>query len=124
MNILLYILMFIPAVIMIIIGYAITEARKDSTMTSHHFAGNFNIKKYAKKVMTLFTFTGIIFSLGGILIISGKTAFGIACREKPPQALVKEAKNLPRVSVAFFRDHPDTLEQSTHTCEIALWQCF
>lgn len=78
MNILLYILMFIPAVIMIIIGYAITEARKDSTMTSHHFAGNFNIKKYAKKVMTLFTFTGIIFSLGGILIISEKTAFGIA----------------------------------------------
>ncbi len=78
MNIFLYVLMCIPAVIMIIIGYALTEAKKDSTMTSHHFARNFNIRKYSKKVMLLFVFTGILFSVGGMLLVGERIGAGIA----------------------------------------------
>lgn len=79
MNSVLYILMCLPAVIMIILGIALSKAKKDSVIKKHHFAGNFNIRKYTKKVILLFSFTGILFSTGGILLISGKTGAGIAC---------------------------------------------
>ena len=78
MKILLYVLMCIPAVLMPVIGVALSRAKKDSTIKSHHFASNFNIRKYEKKVIRLFTVTGIAFSVGGILIMGGNTGGGIA----------------------------------------------
>ena len=73
-----YIAMCAPAVLMIIAGIALSTERKNSTLTQHHFARKFNIKGYAKKIVALFTFTGLAFSLGGILIVSSKTLPGIA----------------------------------------------
>lgn len=73
-----YILMCLPAVIMTVMGIAISSLKKDSTMTRHHFARSFNIKKHSKKIIALFTTTGIMFSLGGIILISNYLAAGIA----------------------------------------------
>jgi len=73
-----YIAMCVPAVLMIIAGIALGTERKNSTIKQHHFARKFNIKSYAKKIVTLFTFTGLAFSVGGILIVSSKTIPGIA----------------------------------------------
>lgn len=73
-----YIAMCVPAVLMIIAGIALGKERRNSTIKQHHFARKFNINNYAKKIVTLFTFTGFAFSLGGILIVSSKTLPGIA----------------------------------------------
>lgn len=73
-----YIAMCAPAVLMIIAGIALGTERKNSTIKQHHFAKNFNIKKYAKKIVALFTCTGLAFSVGGILIVSSRTLPGIA----------------------------------------------
>ncbi len=78
MNILIYIIMCFPAVLMSVIGFAICSEKKDATMTSHHFARNFNIRKYDKRVKMLFVFTGILFSVGGIILVNGKIFAGIA----------------------------------------------
>lgn len=73
-----YIAMCAPAVLMIIAGIALGTERKNSTIKQHHFARKFNIKSYATKIVTLFTFTGLAFTVGGILIVSSKTIPGIA----------------------------------------------
>ena len=78
MKILLYVLLCLPAVIMPAIGYILSDAKKNSTMIHHHFASNFNIRKYQKKVMRLFTAAGLAFPVGGIMILNGKTGAGIA----------------------------------------------
>ena len=73
-----YIAMCAPAVLMIIAGIALGAERRNSTIKQHHFARKFNIKGYATKIVALFTFTGLAFTLGGILIVSSKTIPGIA----------------------------------------------
>ncbi len=73
-----YIAMCVPAVLMIIAGIALGTERINSTIKQHHFARKFNIRSYATKIVTLFTFTGLAFSVGGILIVSSKTIPGIA----------------------------------------------
>lgn len=78
MDVLIYALMCIPAVLMTVAGIAISNSKKASTMVSHHHAGNFNIKKYSKSIIPLFVITGILFSLGGVLIVSNLIWVGIA----------------------------------------------
>ena len=77
MNALVYAALCLPALLMILAGVLITSVKKDSTMVSHHFAKNYNIRKYSKKVMRLFTITGIIFSVGGVLIVNKMLAAGL-----------------------------------------------
>ena len=50
MNALVYAALCLPALLMILAGVLITSVKKDSTMVSHHFAKNYNIRKYSKKV--------------------------------------------------------------------------
>lgn len=78
MDILIYVLMCIPAVLMTVAGILISNSKKASTMVSHHHARSFNIKKYSKRIIPLFVITGILFSLGGILIISNLLWVGIS----------------------------------------------
>lgn len=78
MKALIYIALCLPALLMILAGVLISTVKRDSTMTSHHFARNFNIKKYTKKVIVLFTVTGVVFSLGGLLIVNEMLAAGLA----------------------------------------------
>lgn len=73
-----YVAMCAPAVLMIIAGIALGTERRNSTIKQHHFAKKFNIKNYAKKIVVLFTFTGLAFSGGGILIVSSHTIPGVA----------------------------------------------
>lgn len=70
MDIIIYFAMLLPAAIMILAGLMISSVRQDNIMTNHHFATNFNINGYAKKVMKLFTVCGLLFSLSGIVIIN------------------------------------------------------
>lgn len=77
MEVVVYILMCVPAVLMTVAGIVISSAKRDSTMINHHHARNFNINKYSKKIITLFTVTGIIFSLGGIVLVSNHLIAGI-----------------------------------------------
>lgn len=69
MDFLIYIALLLPAVIMIFAGLLVSSAGQDSIMINHHFADDFNIKKYSRKVMTLFTLCGFVFSLCGLIII-------------------------------------------------------
>ena len=66
--------------------------------------------RLTKEAVVLFYFTG--------------TACGIVYLQKLPRGLALGVKNLPRVSVAFFRGHPVALARNRHTCAQALWQCF
>lgn len=77
MDALIYIAMLIPAVLMILAGLMISTVKRDTTITSHHFAQNFNIKKYTAKLMTLFTLSGIMFSVGGLIMIKLSIAAGL-----------------------------------------------
>ncbi len=77
MDALIYVAICLPALLMILAGVLISNVRKDSIMSSHHFAGKFNIKEYSKKVIRLFTITGIVFSLGGLLIVKDLLAVGL-----------------------------------------------
>ena len=72
-----YIVMCIPAVIMTLAGFLISFAKRDATMINHHHARSFNINAYSKKVIPLFIFTGVLFSLGGILLVAKHLAAGI-----------------------------------------------
>lgn len=47
-------------------------------------------------------------------------AFDIAYLKTLLQALAVAVKNLPRVSAAFFEDHPAAWGQNKHTCVKAL----
>ncbi len=76
MEVLIYIALLLPAVLMIIAGVLISTMRKDNTMTNHHFARNFNIKKYSKKIITLFTIFGIMFSVCGLIIYKVSIVIG------------------------------------------------
>ncbi len=78
MDILIYIAMLLPAILMIIAGVMIAVLKRDNTLSNHHFAKNFNIKKYTSKVIKLFTICGIFFSLGGIIMIKLNIAAGLA----------------------------------------------
>lgn len=78
MKALVYIALCLPALLMILAGVLISTVKRDSTMTNHHFARNFNIKNYSKKVIVLFTVTGIVFSLGGLMIVKELLAAGLA----------------------------------------------
>ena len=69
MEFLIYFAMLLPTALMILAGLMISTAKRDTTITSHHFATNFNIKKYTGKVMLLFTLSGIMFSVGGLIMI-------------------------------------------------------
>ena len=69
MEFLIYFAMLLPTALMILAGLMIRTAKRDTTITSHHFATNFNIKKYTGKVMLLFTLSGIMFSVGGLIMI-------------------------------------------------------
>lgn len=77
MDALIYFSMLLPAALMILAGLVISTAKRDTTITSHHFATNFNIKKYTGKLMTLFTLTGIMFSLGGLIMIKSSISAGL-----------------------------------------------
>lgn len=70
MDFIIYFAMLLPAAIMILAGLMISSVRQDNIMTNHHFATNFNIKKYTGKVMKLFTVCGLMFSLSGVIIIN------------------------------------------------------
>ena len=77
MNVLVYVALCLPAILMVVAGLLISSVKKDSTMTSHHFAKRYNIKDFSKRVIKLFTVTGIVFSLGGLLIVLDKLVFGL-----------------------------------------------
>lgn len=77
MDFYIYFLLCIPAVLMTVAGIIISTSRRDSTMVNHHHARNFNIKKYSKSIIPLFVITGILFSVGGILIVSNLIFVGI-----------------------------------------------
>ncbi len=77
MDTLIYIALMLPAALMILAGLMIGTAKRDTTITSHHFAQNFNIKKYTSKVLLLFTLSGIMFSLSGLVMIKAKLVPGI-----------------------------------------------
>ena len=72
-----YIIMCIPAVLMTVVGLLISYAKRDATMINHHHARSFNINAYSKKVIPLFVFTGILFSVGGMLLVAKHLAAGI-----------------------------------------------
>ena len=72
-----YIIMCIPAVLMTVVGLLISYAKRDATMINHHHARSFNINAYSKKVIPLFVFTGILFSVGGMLLVGKHLAAGI-----------------------------------------------
>ena len=72
-----YIIMCIPAVLMTVVGILISYAKRDATMINHHHARSFNINAYSKKVIPLFVFTGILFSVGGMLLVGKHLAAGI-----------------------------------------------
>ena len=77
MEVWVYIVMCLPAILMTIVGIALGSERRHSTITQHHFAKKFNIKNYAKSVMKLFIIAGIAFSAGGMIIVSGFIIPGI-----------------------------------------------
>ena len=77
MDALVYVAICLPALLMILAGVLISSVKKDNTMSSHHFARKFNIKEYSKKVIRLFTITGIVFSLGGLLIVKDLLELGL-----------------------------------------------
>lgn len=77
MDILLTIALFIPAVLMILAGMLLSFAKKDATMSRHHFAGNFNIKGYSRRIITLFTVTGLLFTTGGLLMVNERLTAGL-----------------------------------------------
>lgn len=77
MDALIYIAMMLPAALMILAGLMISTAKRDTTITSHHFAPNFNIKKYTSKVILLFTLSGIMFSVSGLIMIKAKIVPGL-----------------------------------------------
>lgn len=72
-----YIIMCIPAVVMTLVGFLISFAKRDATMINHHHARSFNINAYSKKVIPLFVFTGVLFSAGGMLLVGKLLAAGI-----------------------------------------------
>ena len=72
-----YILMCMPAVIMTAAGIFVNSAKRGSAMINHHHAKNFNINKYSSKIITLFTVTGLMFSLGGIILVSNYLIAGV-----------------------------------------------
>ena len=72
-----YIIMCIPAVVMTLVGFLISFAKRDATMINHHHARSFNINAYSKKVIPLFVFTGVLFSAGGMLLVGKHLAAGI-----------------------------------------------
>ena len=78
MNTLSYLALLAPIILLTLTGILISAAKKDTTMSHHHFAGNFDIKGYNKKVIALFFISGVLFSLGGLLIIRELTAVGLA----------------------------------------------
>lgn len=77
MDALIYFSLLLPAALMILAGLIISTSKRDSTITSHHFATNFNIKKYSSKIMKLFTLSGIMFSVSGLVIIKLSIAAGL-----------------------------------------------
>ena len=77
MDALIYVAICLPALLMLLAGVLISNVRKDSVMSSHHFARKFNLKEYSKKVISLFAVTGIVFSLGGLLIVKEMLAVGL-----------------------------------------------
>lgn len=77
MEAIIYIAMLLPAILMVLAGLMISASRTDSIIKSHHFAKNFNIKKYTAKLMTLFTLSGIMFSVGGLVMIKISIIAGV-----------------------------------------------
>ena len=77
MDILLTFALFIPAALMILAGVLLSLAKKDSTMSRHHFAGNFNIKGYSRRIIALFTVTGLLFTTGGLLMVNEHLVAGL-----------------------------------------------
>ncbi len=78
MDALIYAALCLPAVLMILAGLLIVSVKKDSTMSAHHFTRKYDIKSFSKKIIKLFTITGIVFSVGGFLIFKELFAVGIA----------------------------------------------
>lgn len=69
MDFVIYFAMLLPAAIMILAGLIVGSIRQENTMKSHHFATDFNIRRYTGSVMALFTVCGLLFSLSGIIIM-------------------------------------------------------
>ena len=69
MELMIYVALLLPAAIMILAGLLVNSARQDDIMTSHHFAADFNIKRSSRRVMSLFTVCGLIFSFCGLIIM-------------------------------------------------------
>ena len=78
MDALIYVALCLPAVLMIIAALLLVSVKKDSTMSAHHFTRSYNIKSFAKKIIRLFTITGIVFSAGGFLLFKELFIAGIA----------------------------------------------
>ena len=77
MDVLIYVALCLPAVLMILAGLLIVSVKKDSTMSAHHFTRNYNITSFSKKIIKLFTLTGIVFSAGGFMIYKELFTAGI-----------------------------------------------
>ena len=70
MKIMLYALVCMPTLLMLLSGLLISTVRRDSAMVNHHHARNFNINSHSKKTITIFTITGILFSVSGALLLN------------------------------------------------------
>lgn len=77
MDALIYVALCLPAVLMIVAALLIVSVKKDSTMSSHHFTRKYDISSFSKKIIKLFTITGIVFSAGGFLIFKELFVAGI-----------------------------------------------
>lgn len=76
MDFVIYFAMLLPAAIMILAGLIVSNIRQENTMKSHHFASNFNIKRYTGNITALFSLCGILFSLSGIIIMNSSIVGG------------------------------------------------
>ena len=77
MKIMLYALVCMPTLLMFVSGLLISTVRRDSAMVHHHHASNFNINSHTKKTITIFTVTGLMFSLSGALLLNALLIPGI-----------------------------------------------
>ena len=76
MDILSYILVCVPGVLLIVVGVVMSLAKKDAILSNHHFAKRVDIDKYTRKIISLFTIAGIMLALGGILLINERLLSG------------------------------------------------
>lgn len=77
MNVMHYALVCMPTLLMLLSGLLISTIRRDSAMVHHHHTRNFNINRHTKKTIIVFTVTGLLFSLTGVLLLNALLIPGI-----------------------------------------------